>query len=62
MSQHRAVPVGSLEYDFPPDDPDLLARRTWALATARAVDEIDGEALRVPVRLRIGRASCRERV
>jgi hypothetical protein len=53
MSQHRAVLVGSLEYDFAPDDPDLLARRIWALATARAVDEITDDALRVPIRVRM---------
>ncbi|HZM46005.1 MAG TPA: hypothetical protein VFC14_14315 [Burkholderiales bacterium] len=53
MSQHRTAFVGDLEYAFAPNDPDLLARRIWALATARAVDEITDDALRVPIRVRV---------
>jgi hypothetical protein len=50
---HRRVVASDLEYDFAPGDPPLTAHRHWAIATAQVIDDIAGEPLAIPFRVRV---------
>jgi hypothetical protein len=58
----QTIQIGSRLVHIAPDDPVALARRYWALWSARLVDELSDEPVRVAVALETAETELRPRV